>query len=261
MSDHNQPIGLFDSGVGGLSILKSIERLMPNENLIYIADSQFVPYGEKSEQEIEDRVLTISKKLIEFNVKAIVVACNTATATAVTIIRKRYSIPIIGIEPALKPAIAFSGNKKIGILATQATLASQKFNRLKEKLSSGITLIEKTSPLFVQLVESGLPLTKQQRRDIEKELQSFKQANIDALILGCTHYPFLSDIISLIMGPKVTLFESGEPVAKEVQRQISEQLNTQEATGWQKFYASNPKNYQPIFEQLLNKKIKITQLF
>jgi len=257
MSISKNPIGIFDSGVGGLSILKAIRKLMSAENLIYVADSQFTPYGNKSAQQIEDRVLKIAKLLIKQKVKAIVVACNTATAASVKTLRDRYTTPIIGLEPALKPASENTQNGRVGVIATQTTLDSQKYQDLKKNFAKHIELTEKASPLFVELVENAHEITEIELSLIERELSAFKKAKIDSLVLGCTHYPFLTDTISNIMGAEVTLYESGLPVALEVQRRLQNSLNTSNKKGLIRYFSSNPAKSQAKCDLLLGKKIQI----
>jgi len=257
MPNNKSPIGIFDSGVGGLSVLKVIHKLMPAENLIYVADSQFVPYGGKSANQIENRVLTIAQHLINQDVKAIIVACNTATAAAVNTIRNLYSIPIIGLEPALKPASENTQNGRVGIIATQATLDSQKYQNLKKNFALNIELTEKASPLFVNLVENAHEIAEFELDLIEQELAIFKDAEVDSLVLGCTHYPFLTDTISKIMGAEVTLYESGLPVALEAQRRLENNLNTSNEKGSIQYFSSDPEKSQNTFDLLLEKNVPI----
>jgi glutamate racemase len=260
MMTNDQPIGIFDSGVGGLSILKAIRRLMPNENLIYIADTEFVPYGDKSEAQIENRVLTIATHLIDLDVKALVVGCNTATAAAAQKLRVQFCLPIVGLEPALKPAAENSSNKRVGVLATQSTLNSQKYRDLKTKFGRQIELVEKSSPLFVNLVESTPIITDQTMELIEKELDPFKRANVDSLVLGCTHYPFLKNAIKEIMGPQVQLFDSALPVAHELRRRLSNNLSSQQKQGSIHYYSSAPKKAQLAFDTILGTTTKLLPL-
>lgn len=257
MSANDSPIGIFDSGVGGLSILQSISALLPQEDLIYVADSQYTPYGNKTDAEIESRVLTIASFLESKSVKCLVVACNTATAAAIKQLREKYSIPIIGLEPALKPAANNSKTKRVGVLATQATLESEKYEQLKQQFVDSLQLTEKASPLFVELVENSKELSENEYQMIEKELAPFRQANIDALVLGCTHYPFLTQAITNIMGDDVTLYESGPAVAKEVKRRLSAQLSNKARQGSALFYSSAPENAAPQFSQLLNQNVQV----
>lgn len=260
MSSKQNPIGIFDSGVGGLSVLNAIHQLMPSENLIYLADSQYTPYGDKSEKQIEDRVLTIAKQLIKQEVKAIVVACNTATAAAVESIRRLYPIPIIGLEPALKPASENTQNRRVGVIATRATLDSQKYQDLKGKIAENIEVTEKASPLFVDLVENAHEINDRELALIETELAIFKQANVDSLVLGCTHYPFLTTAISTIMGTGVTLYESGLPVAQELHRRLTDKLTSSTKQGKIEFFSSAPQKSQDAFELILKRKTEIQLL-
>jgi len=252
-----RPIGIFDSGVGGLSVLKAVNRLLPFEDLIYVADSRFTPYGSKTVQQIEERVFAISEYLITQGVKAVVVACNTATAAAVVALREKYAIPIIGLEPAIKPAIEQSKSKRIGVLATKATLESRKYIRLKTHYAADIYIKEKASPLLVELVETAPKLTLEQETQIGNELQTLKDANIDSLVLGCTHYPFLTKVISKFMGKKVSLFESGKPVAKELKRCLAGNLNGENTLGDIKYYSNAPEKALPIFEGLLDEPVEL----
>ena len=259
MSINNHPIGIFDSGVGGLSILKAIHELLPNENLIYVADSAFTPYGNKSDQLIELRVLAIAEHLIKQNVKAIVVACNTATAAAVQSLRDTYSIPVIGLEPALKPASEYTASARVGVLATQSTLDSQKYQALKKKFGQQLELVEKASPLFVELVENAPEITELELKLIKKELQPFINIEVDSLVLGCTHYPFLTQAITRIMGNNVALFESGSPVANELHRRLQGSMNLSTRPGAIDYFSSDPIKAQSAFDLILDDKVKIHQ--
>lgn len=218
-------------------------------------------------------MFAIAHFLTQHPVKLIVVACNTATAAAVACLRAHFQIPIVGLEPALKPAIEFTSNKKVGVLATQATLDSQKYQDLRAKLGKQTKIIEKASPFFVELVESAPVIGTKQLKLIENELQPFIDENVDSLVLGCTHFPFLTQTISTIMGPKVALFESALPVAKEVKRRLLKQSNLSKSLPFSaldsqnainknsqiEYYSSAPQKAQSTFELLLGKKITIRQ--
>jgi glutamate racemase len=236
-------------------VVKAIAQLMPNENLIYVADSQFMPYGNKSDQLIESRVVAIAEFLDQQNVKAIVVACNTATAAAIELIRRRYDYPIIGLEPALKPAVEYTKNKKIGVLATQSTLDSQKYQTLRSRFENQVTIIEKASPLFVELVETALQIGSHELEMIKSELHPLIEANVDSLVLGCSHYPFLTTAINNILGEHIKLFESGMPVAYELRRRLENKLNLNSRPGKVKYYSSDPLKALSKFEHILQKTI------
>jgi glutamate racemase len=257
-------IGIFDSGVGGLTVVQAIQRLLPNEDLIYVADTQFNPYGNKTDQLIEQRVSLIAEFLSKHSVKAMVVACNTATAAAIEHIRAHYDFPIIGLEPALKPAFEASQNKTIGVLATQSTLQSAKYQKLKQRFSQDAVIIEKASPLLVELVENQSPLSSNDIKNIEHELQLFTQAQVDSIVLGCTHYPFLSETIQSIVGLNVRLFESGLPVALELKRRLANNMNTSNreagAQASIRYFSSASEQAQIMICRLLSKQIKVDPL-
>ena len=196
--NNNNPIGLFDSGIGGTSIWKAIHQLMPNENTIYLADSKNAPYGEKSKEEI----IALSKKntelLLEFNCKMIVVACNTATTNAIKELRATYNIPFIGIEPAIKPAANNSKTQTIGILATKGTLSSELFNKTIE-LYKDIKIVEQIGHGLVELIENGEINSPEMEKLLQSYLTPMIEKNIDYLVLGCSHYPYLIPKIKTIL--------------------------------------------------------------
>ena len=249
--NNNNPIGLFDSGVGGTSIWKAIHQLMPNENTIYLADSKNAPYGEKSKEEI----IALSKKntelLLEFNCKIIVVACNTATTNAIKELRATYNIPFIGIEPAIKPAANNSKTHTIGILATKGTLSSELFNKTIE-LYQDIKIVEQIGHGLVELIENG----EINSPDMEKLLQSYLtpmiEKNIDYLVLGCSHYPYLIPKIKTILPKHIQIIDSGEAVARQTQAVLNDKVglsNTLKST--HHFYTNG--NSKVLSELLGNK--------
>ncbi len=217
----SQPIGFFDSGVGGLSIWKDVRDLLPGEDTIYLADSSNAPYGQKS----KDDILALSSKntelLMSMGCKVIIVACNTATTNAIKELRATYDIPFIGIEPALKPAVRKSTNQIIGILATQGTLSSELFaKRVAEYKDTKI--IEQVGLGLVNLIEGGHMESEEMTLLLHAYLQPMIERNIDYLVLGCTHYPFLIPQIKKILPETVTIIDSGAAVAKQTQKLLSE---------------------------------------
>lgn len=258
------PIGVFDSGVGGLSVLNAIQTLMPEENLIYLADTQYTPYGERSTQFIHQRVNAVAEFLVQQQVKTLVVACNTATAAAIQSLREQYNIPIIGLEPALKPAVEYlldkkkEATKKVGILATQATLDSEKYQKLRARFHQQVDIIEKASPLFVEMVESGASIGDTEKHLIQKELGIFIEQKVDSLVLGCTHFPFLTQTIQHTIGEDVKLFESAIPVASEVKRQIKSNRNTQTTKGYIKYFSNQPEIAKQKFNQILQQPVDVS---
>ena len=224
----NQSIGIFDSGVGGTSIIKEIHTLLPNENCIYLADSKNAPYGNKSEQDILQLSIKNTKLLISKGCKLIVIACNTATTNAISHLRSQYNIPFIGIEPAIKPAALNTQTKAIGILATKGTLSSQLFHKTTDLYTSGIKVIEQVGEGIVPLIESGKLDSKDMRALLEIYLQPMLEQNIDFLVLGCSHYPYLIPILTKMLPEHVKIIDSGLAVAKQTQAILSAQnmLNT-----------------------------------
>jgi len=211
----NRPIGVFDSGVGGLSIWKEIISLLPNEDTIYLADSKNAPYGQKSTQEIIDLSIKNTELLLKKGCKIIVVACNTATTNAIDFLRENYDVPFIGIEPAIKPAALQTNTNAIGILATQGTLTSELFHSTSDKFTEGIKVIEQVGEGLVPLIEKGKIDTLEMKNLLNTYLNPMLDEKIDYLVLGCSHYPFLIPQIREIVGDKVTIIDSGEAVAKQ----------------------------------------------
>lgn len=210
-----QPIGIFDSGVGGISIWKEIITLLPHEDTIYLADSKNAPYGQRSTQKIIDLSIKNTELLLKKGCKIIVVACNTATTNAISYLRSTYDIPFIGIEPAIKPAALQTKTNAIGILATKGTLSSELFYKTSGKFTEGIKVIEQIGEGLVPLIESGSIDSPEMNTLLKKYLDPMLKKHIDHLVLGCSHYPFLIPTIREIIGNKVTIIDSGEAVAKQ----------------------------------------------
>jgi glutamate racemase len=208
------PIGVFDSGIGGLSIWKEITSLLPNENTIYLADSKNAPYGQKNKQDIIDLSVKNTELLLEKGSKIIVVACNTATTNAISYLRKNYNVPFIGIEPAIKPAALQSKTKKIGILATKGTLNSELFASNVTRFNE-IEIVEQIGEGLVPLIEEGKINSDELYALLSNYLNNLLEKNIDHLVLGCSHYPFLIPQIQKITGNKIKIIDSGEAVARQ----------------------------------------------
>ena len=218
---NTQPIGIFDSGVGGISVMSHIQSLLPNESLAYVADSLFAPYGLKSKDVILERSKTAIDYLIKKqSSKLIVVACNTATAAAIQELRHIYEIPIIGMEPAIKPATKATICKKVGILATNGTLESAKFSALLETYSGDIKFYTQPCSGLVELIERGQINDLPVKNLIEEYLKPFIYSEVDTVVLGCTHYVFIRNIIEKIMGPEVRIIDTGLAVARQVKSEL-----------------------------------------
>lgn len=216
------PIGVMDSGVGGISVLRHIHALLPHEDLIYFADSKYAPYGSKTPDEIKARCFETADFLIAKNVKALVVACNTATAAAIDDMRAKYTLPIIGMEPAVKPAAEASKNGIIGVLATVGTLKSAQFAGLLENYGRNVQVVTQGCIGLVECIERG-ELTQDSTRELlKKYLAPLLQEGADTIVLGCTHYPFVRPMIEGIVGPNVAIIDTGAAVAKQLQKKLAE---------------------------------------
>jgi glutamate racemase len=209
------PIGIFDSGVGGTSIWKEIVNILPNENTIYLADSKNAPYGEKSKDEIIQLSIKNTEFLLKQNCKIIVVACNTATTNAIKTLRQKYDIPFIGIEPAIKPAALSTKSNVVGILATKGTLNSELFESTSSLFKEKITIIETIGKGLVDLIETGKMNSPEMTILLASYLHPMLEQNVDCLVLGCTHYPYLIPQIRKIVGTKMQIIDSGLAVAKQ----------------------------------------------
>ncbi|OOZ34503.1 glutamate racemase [Solemya velesiana gill symbiont] len=214
------PIGVFDSGIGGLSILNHLHRELPNEDLIYVADSGFAPYGERSADEILARIRLITDFLCRREVKTIVVACNTATAVAIASLRQHLELPIVGVEPGLKPAANRTRSGTIGILATQGTLSSEKYNHLVNRHGREVAVISQVCNGLANQVEQGRVETQETRSMLTGYLEPMLQQGADTIALGCTHYPFLIPEIRKITGDEIAIIDTGPAVASEVIRRL-----------------------------------------
>ena len=255
-----QPIGIFDSGIGGMSVMLNIQSLLPDESLVYVADSLYAPYGLKSNSVILERSKAVIDYLIkkEF-VKLIVVACNTATASSIKELRQIYKIPIIGMEPAIKPATKSTTSKKVGILATNGTLESTKFSALLEIYSGDIKFYTQPCPGLVEVIEQGKINDLSTKILIKKYLDSFIKNKVDTVVLGCTHYIFIRELIQEIIGPNVEVIDTGLAVAKQVKNKLeshSLQNNLKEKDYSIYTNSNNPNMKEIIKSTLINKNFK-----
>ena len=262
-----QPIGVFDSGIGGLSILKALRAELPHESFVYIADSGHAPYGEKGDAFVIDRSRALTRALLDdHKVKALVVACNTATAAAVKLLRTELpDLPLIGVEPALKPAVQISQTRKIGVMATRGTLESAKFATLISSLKASLTdpvdfIIQPCDGLAAAIETRNTPKIIALLAIYTPEMQRYgefgtKSGQIDTLVLGCTHYPFISDLLRVHTGADVHYIDTGEPVARQTRRLLETvgTLNTSSALGGlQLFTTGDLDNFATLTKLWLN---------
>lgn len=215
-------IGIMDSGVGGLSVLKELRKLLPNEDYIYFADSKNCPYGDRSPEFIISRCREITAKLTGMGARLMVIACNTATAAAIDALREDGTVPFIGMEPAVKPAALASKSGVIGVLATAGTLGSEKYLRSRDKYSGMVTILENVGKGFVELVEAGKLDGPEAEAVVRERTAAMLEAGADGIALGCTHYPFLQPVMEKIAGPGVKFYDPAPAVAKRVQTVMEE---------------------------------------
>lgn len=247
--NNNLPIGIFDSGIGGTSIWREIHQLLPNEKTIYLADSKNAPYGQKSKQEIIALSMKNTDLLLEMGCKLIVIACNTATTNAIKELRTKYDIPFIGIEPAIKPAATNSKTQTIGILATQGTLISELFYNTTQKFQN-TKIIEQVGHGLVQLIENGEINSPEMSQLLNSYLKPMIEANIDYLVLGCSHYPYLIPQIRKILPDNIQIIDSGEAVAKQTKNILQNKIGfSSEENNLPIFYTNtNPTVLKDILE-------------
>ncbi|MBI3776590.1 MAG: glutamate racemase [Gammaproteobacteria bacterium] len=256
-------IGVFDSGVGGLSVLRELRVALPLESFIYVADSAHIPYGEKSRQYIEARARAIAGFMLQRGVKALVVACNTATAAAVAPLRSAFQVPIIGMEPGVKPAAQLSRSGVVGVLATPGTLASGKFAALLQRHAGAAQVIVQGCPGLVEQIERGDIDGLHTRALVQRYVEPLLERGADTLVLGCTHYPFVAKLIRDAAGPAVKLVETGAAVARELKRRlIAEHLLTaQPAPGVEDFWTSgDPRSVAPVVAMLWTRAVEVRRL-
>lgn len=257
--DRTNPIGFFDSGIGGLTVVKAVSQLLPNENIVYFGDTARVPYGSKSNDTVVEYSLQAANFLLRKNIKLLVVACNTASSVALKDLKRFLTIPVIGmIEPGSKLALSESRNGKIGIIGTNATINNKAYSNEIRKLNPKIKVYEKACPLFVPIAEEGWINHKATELIAKEYLNELKIKKIDSLVLGCTHYPILKDVIQKVVGKGVKLVDSGTPAARLVEEYLNGRglRNISNQIGKKEFYVSDiPSKFREIAERFLGKKI------
>lgn len=241
MASASDPVGVFDSGIGGLSVLREIRRLLPREDLCYVADSAYMPYGEKPKALVRERALKIARFLVdEQHCKAIVVACNTATGIAVDLLRSEIEVPVIAIEPAIKPASEITKSGVIGVMATPGTLSGEKFGELHSRFSRDRKILSRPCPGLAREIESGKLHSIRLRKLLARFIKPLVDQNADVIVLGCTHYPFVNPLIRELAGQEIRIIDSGEAVAKQLQRKLAASglLNRSAKEGREYFWCS-----------------------
>lgn len=251
----SSPIGVFDSGVGGLSVLRAIRQQMPEESVIYFGDQEHIPYGPRPMEQIRNFSEAITKFLLSQNAKIIVVACNTASAAALKYLRETFpAVSFVGMEPAVKPAAEHTQTGKVGVLATPATFQGALYASVVERFANGVELLQDTCPGLVQEIERGNLNGAETRHILDSALLPMLEKNIDTVVLGCTHYPFVIPLIQQIVGGKVRVIDPAPSVAKQVRRVLDAQKrkNLSGGRGEVKFYTSgDPEELKPLLPLLL----------
>ncbi len=233
------PIGIFDSGVGGLSILRELRRLLPGEDFLFYADSAFCPYGTRPPEEVRARVFAIADFLLARGAKLLVLACNTACAVALDALREYVAVPVVGVEPAVKPAAAVTRTGRVGILATPGTLRGERYHSLLDRFGEGMDVSSVACPKFVPLIEAGLTDGPEVEAVVHEYLDPLLARGVDTIVLGCTHYPFLQHVVQRLSGPDVAVIDTGPAVARQTQRVLEAHglLAAREA-GTERFFTS-----------------------
>jgi glutamate racemase len=253
---HDPSIGIFDSGVGGLSVLRSLLQELPNENVIYFGDQIHVPYGTRTLEEVRKYSTAITRFLLDQGAKIIVVACNTASAAALQFLRHTYpNTPFVGMEPAIKPAAENTRTGIVGVLATPATFQGALYASVIERFASNVLVVQNTCPGLVQQIERGAIEADETRAILESAILPMLDQGIDTIVLGCTHYPFVIPLINEIVGPEVRVIDPAPAVARQVARvlEAKNRMNLDIKAGRLKFYTSgNPARFRVLLKKLLN---------
>jgi len=259
LSLNNKPIGIFDSGLGGLTVLKALEKELPDESFIYFGDTAHLPYGTKSIQTILSYSNQIAEFLLKHDVKLIIIACNTASSIATTSLREKFSIPIFGvIKPCIKKAISFYRGGKIGIIGTESTISSNSYVNTFMQLSPKIEIIQRACPLFVPLIEENWINQPTTIEIAEIYLKIFEKKQLDALILGCTHYPIMESLIQQIIGDSVKLISSGPPIASHINKFLTKNKikSDNKHTKTESFFVTDsPEKFTQLGSQFLGRKL------
>ena len=256
--DPEAPIGVFDSGVGGLSVLRAIRAVLPAERLLYVADSAHAPYGDRDADFVRDRTLRMVERLVARQVKAVVIACNTASVLASAALRARFAIPIIAMEPAIKPAVARSRSQVIGVLATRQTLASASVARLCALHGVPARVILQPCPGLVERIEAGDLDGPRTRELLQRCVAPSLEAGADVLVLGCTHYPFVAPLLRELVGPEVDLIDSSRAVAFELGRRIAPRVGGDRGAPAVRFWSTaSAATASPVFSRLWGSPVSV----
>ena len=252
-------VGIFDSGVGGLSVAREIRRALPSEDLVYVADTAYCPYGDRPVDEVRDRALAVGRHLQEGGAKVVIVACNTATGAALELLREDLRVPVIGLEPAVKTGVAKTRNRRIGVMATAGTLRSERFARLVRTHAEGVEVVAQPCPGLVDLIEQGHldgDILGARVADLTRPL---REAAVDTVVLGCTHYPFVVEALQSALGPEVLIVDSGPAIARRL-RQVLRDAGLEAAPGPGSLFVSTtgePGTVKPVVDRLWGEEVDL----
>ncbi len=264
MINPSAPIGVFDSGLGGLTVLEEIQTLMPHENLLYITDSGYAPYGNKPDTFIIQRALALAEFMVQTHgVKALVVACNTATAAAISHLRQHFEIPVIGMEPGIKPAVEMTDSGVIGVLATENTLKSDKFSNLLDVHHHRARILTQPCHGLVEAIEQGELAAAETRTLLASYVQPLLNDGVDTIVLGCTHYPLLIPLIREIAGDRIHLVSTGAAVARQLKHKLDDAgLCTPDTNAGDELYLTSGEvsHIRPLVAQLFHRDVSMAQL-
>lgn len=258
-------IALLDSGVGGLTVVKEIFKQLPNERIVYFGDTARMPYGPRPHEEVRAFAMQIIEFLEIQDIKLVIVACNSASAAGLPYYQKNIEIPVIGvIEPGVRAALSLTKNKRVGVIGTSGTVNSRAYDIAIKKLDPEVKVFSQACPLFVLIVENDLINAKETKKVAEEYLEPLKEAGIDTLILGCTHYPLLAEVIQKVMGPGVSLISSAEETAREAQKILKKNNllnpNTENSCRHRFFVSASSATFVDIGEKLINMEVKAYQV-
>jgi len=257
--EKEKPIGVFDSGIGGLTVVKRLSSVLPRESIVYFGDTARVPYGSKSNSTVIDYSIQDTNFLLHKNVKAVVVACNTASSIAIPALREKFTVPVIGvILPGADMAVKESRNGRIGVIGTRATISNQAYSKAIKAIVNNIEVFEKACPLFVPIAEEGWINHRATYEIAEEYLKELREKNIDTLVLGCTHYPILADVIQEVIGKDVKLIDSGIAAAEVVRGEINRigfETNSAVPGNLDLYVSDVPTTFKQVAELFLGKKI------
>ncbi|HUG53967.1 MAG TPA: glutamate racemase [Vicinamibacteria bacterium] len=252
------PIGLFDSGVGGLSVAREIRRALPAEDLLYVADTAYCPYGDRPVDQVRERALAVGRHLQEAGARLVVAACNTASGAALEDLRAHLSVPVVGLEPAVKTAVAATRSRRVGVMATSGTLRSERFARLVQAHGDGVQVVAQPCPGLADLIEEGHLEGEMLTRRLVELTEPLREQGVDVVVLGCTHYAFVSKALETVLGPGVTLVDSAPAIARRTAHLLGGSRPGRAAGGLLRVLTTgDPARVGPVVRRLWDAEVRV----